>query len=378
MRASLCTNLKYLAPPPQIIEEYSIDALRTIIYDLDSFDAAFRNLPDFVKVGLLVNNEMAEVGGDWSGLEDALAEIVHRYGDRLLYVEVGNELDIWGLSPEFGADLIRRASPILRAAGVPCVLASVASGHWVDWLTEASALCSDELDGVAFHPYGQAPDLYDPEGSGQWGFGKLRAAMTQAYEAAHKPIYVTEFGVKLVDSFPPLQGKDDGYSISIYEMWQQKYLEQAFRTLNSLGNDICPFASYFAYSDGVGTSEEQGINAFGLMRADRTPRPAWGSFLKVVATYREEPVAPTPTPPAPSFVFGFKDWHDLEPTLIGDPLENEYGFVKGVSLQKTTNGLLMWVHKDDDGKEVKGFLHNSGRRYRLDQGALASVEIPFL
>lgn len=380
MRVSLCTNLSLIAPPPQIMTEYGIDALRTIIYDLDSFDQAFRQLPAEVKIGLLVNNELNAISGEnWEGLESALKEIVRRYGSRLLYVEVGNELDIWGLSPQFGADLAKRAAPILRSAGIPCVLASVASGNWVNWLTEASALAGDSIDGVAFHPYGQAPDLFDPDSNGQWEFGKLRVAMATAYQAARLPVYVTEFGVKLRDAFPSLQGRNDGYAMMIYETWQQKYLEQGFRTLASLGVNICPFASYFAYSDAVGAADEQGVNAFGLMRSDRTPRPAWGSFLQAVATYKEPGVATTPTPPpaAPVFVFGFKDWHDLEPTLIGDPLENERGFTPGVSLQKTTNGLLMWFFKDQNGHEVKGFLHNSGKRYRLDQGALASVEVPF-
>lgn len=45
----------------------------------------------------------------------------------------------------------------------------------------------------------------------------------------------------------------------------------------------------------------------------------------------------------PHFVLGFKEAHDANPALVGDPLENEWGAVEGISQQFTTTGLLTWA-----------------------------------
>ncbi len=49
----------------------------------------------------------------------------------------------------------------------------------------------------------------------------------------------------------------------------------------------------------------------------------------------------------PTFKLGFKALADLVPNVVGQPLENEHWAANGDSLQRTTNGLMVWRKADN-------------------------------
>ena len=79
----------------------------------------------------------------------------------------------------------------------------------------------------------------------------------------------------------------------------------------------------------------------------------------------------------PTFVLGFKQIADRHPELIGTPLENEAGPWQNASLQRTSNGVLVWGDYNVTGTR-KGFIDTrDGKRYAWDKEAEKLVEIPF-
>lgn len=260
--------------------------IRSIVYSLDDIERALPQIPPNVMICVCLNNENDLVRSDWSGWSAALQAIVDRFGSRIQAVECGSELDrFWAqnendVPPAFGADLVKRANAILGTAGIYTLTASVAGPKWQEWLEQTIALCRDQCNGVAFHPYGQRPDGFKAPG---WGFGDLRPSIARAYDIAQKPVWLTEYGVKLSDA-----GGAEG---------QAEYARTAAQTIAAMGDQIVPMACYFALSDQVGTSSEQGADAFGLIGASGQYRPAFGAYQTIVAA-----ITPTPEPlpePAP-------------------------------------------------------------------------------
>jgi hypothetical protein len=279
----IVVNVRNALPDRAELEALRPVAVRSIIYSVADVGKLLAVLPPGVALDLMVNNECQEVGWGWSGLEGALGMIARNYAGRVRLIEVGNELDsYWAndpndVPPAFGADLIRRAVPILKPAGILTVMASVAGPRWPDWLSQAIAACSTLPDGVAAHFYGQRPDGWQRPG---WGFGDLRPAIVRAYELAHRPVYLTELGAKVVDAGS--------------EVEQANYLLAAAKTVEALGPAICPALDVFAWRDDVGTLDERGFNGFGLRREDGSKRPAWDAFASLG---HYEPPPPPPPPP---------------------------------------------------------------------------------
>lgn len=289
-----------VTPPPGEREALGVTYLRSLLYSTSELPSLIALTNGTGRLIITLNNENWLVGSNWSGWETALLQIA-AYGSRIYAVECGNELDgYWARNPadcppEFGADLVRRANAILAPAGIYTLVSSVAGPNWQDWLAQAVALCHDQANGVSLHPYGQRPDGFKAPG---WGFGDLRDAITRAHEIATLPVYLTEFGVKISDA----GGEQD----------QADYARTAVETIASLGPDVVPAACYFAWRDDVGTSSEQGADAFGLRRPDNSARPAWTAYQQAIVATAPVPV-PTPQPepePAP------------EPALV--PLDAAY------------------------------------------------------
>ena len=87
----------------------------------------------------------------------------------------------------------------------------------------------------------------------------------------------------------------------------------------------------------------------------------------VVAAVAATQQAVTPTVPKPTanpsaqFVGGFKAFHDVARELIGEPLRNESSPMPGMSVQQTTNGVLLWI----ENRELV-FLASDGRQFTWD------------
>ncbi len=239
--------------------------LRSILYvdhDLDRLAALHRPL------FLTLNNEYGRVGSDWSGWEDAVDYVVRRsrdIGAMLLGVSCANELDIYwaqnetDVPPEFAADLVNRAQPILRAAGIPTCTTSVAGPRWVEYLTRMVAHCSPEQ--VDLHPYGFVWD------------GLESKLSTFASRANGARLVCSEVGVNISDA----GGEEQ----------QAGWLREAAGILDQWG----VLGSWFAWHDKNGAPYERGAQAFGLRREDDSARPSWHSYAGLNhATPASEPV----------------------------------------------------------------------------------------
>lgn len=322
--------------------------VRSILYRLADLDRLMMlNTPLIITL----NNECAEVGGDWRGWDAAVEAISHLRG-RVIGMECGNEFDIWGdPSPEFAADLTKRASAILRPQGILTIGTSVASGNWPQWLARYADGCRDALDYACVHPYGQRPSGW---GSPGWMFGDLAAILRDAAAIAGKPVACTEYGVKIDDAGGPGQ--------------VAAFLTAAERTVRSLPESVVGPVAWFASEDRVGAPSERDGQAFGLRAENGAQRPAWFAYAALpkeqIPVDPEDSVWPGVPAPGAAFVLGFKDWADAQPELIGKPHDaREFGAAHGISQQRTTHGLLTW--SDLRSGQVMTFLDaRDGRRYR--------------
>jgi hypothetical protein len=223
-----------------------------------------------------INNECLDVGGGWQGWDVAIRKIADRPRPPFA-VCVGNEFDLFwqnnrnDVTPDFAADLIRRAARILRPKGIKTVATSVASAVWPEYLQRMADLCWDDVDWFDIHPYGQRPSGW---GSPGWMFGDLVKAMSLARHIASKPVMCSEIGVKVGDA-----GGEDQVA------W---WMQAAAQTLLDLGPEICPAAAWFAWHDANGAPYERGSQAFGLLREDNSRRPAWFKFQQLPSHPIEE------------------------------------------------------------------------------------------
>jgi hypothetical protein len=242
-------------------------AIRTIVYDNDSFDAVLSTVPEGCRVLALLNSEHDQVGHDYRGWATAVRAFAARFRGRVWAVEVTNEWDLLGIPAADVGRYVTLASDPLRDAGMRVILGSVAGPTWQQALIFARTMVDPSLfDYGSFHPYGQEVAAL---GSPQPGFGPgIRASIERAAALLGKPMIVTEFGAKLSDYGG--------------EARQAQYVTEAFREIASLDESACVAACYFAWHDGVGSPGEQGENAFGLVRADGSRRPAFAAFQQAV------------------------------------------------------------------------------------------------
>jgi hypothetical protein len=346
--AGLVVNARHAMPDASEIRALGVRWVRSIIYDLNDIPAMLGKVPAGVKVCALLNNENAQVRGDWSGWESAIATLAERFQGRIHAVECGNELDLWlergdtRLTPQFAASLARRATPILRAAGMASILTSVAGSSWQWYLEEmARQLRPGEVDYANLHPYGQRAAGF-PVG---FGFGEMDWAVRKAHELSGLPVAITEWGIKIGDAGG--------------EANQAEYIARVIALLN--GMDIVPFHALFAWSDRIGTAEEQGDQAFGLRRANGSQRPSWFAVQRAIGG--QQPVPPPAPIRSPIYQQGFLTAYESAPNLVGLPKENEYGPVQGMSLQRTENGQLIWANVAGVGSTLAFIDYRDGSRY---------------
>lgn len=329
------------------------DWIRLHCYSLAELDAALSVIPVEISIILNISNELAEVGHDWAGWETSMRRIAARYAGRVKIVGCGNELDLWHLqppvgepdprlTPAFAAGLVKRASPILRAAGIKVAMSSVASGSWPDYLREMANRCRQAADFADLHLYVKRVSGIPEDPNWQ----TATAALLQAEAIAGLPVISSEAGVKV----------DDAGGLERQAQWA-----------SGLSALRAPLVCYFAWADDVGTPAEQGGQAFGMRGPDGRQKPVWGAMQRQFGG----PVNQPPVEQHAIFQEGFAKWARLEGALIGAPLRNERGVDQGWTTQPTSTGVLNWV-------EGKGhcFTTHSGRIFRWQEDWPASQEVP--
>jgi hypothetical protein len=129
------------------------------------------------------------------------------------------------------------------------------------------------------HPYGKSAQGFPPG----FDLGEMDDAVRTAHDRSDLPVWVTEFGIKLIDAAGSRRNReDDAAYLARAGQAQAQYLSQACASLGGLPPDVLGGAYYFAYSDGVGTPTEQGLSAFGLRDPHDVARPAWSAMQQVV------------------------------------------------------------------------------------------------
>lgn len=273
----LCVSPVFL-PSASDLDRLRPTFLRSLLYSLADLDTLMNTGLPLV---ITLNNECSSVLDDWSGWRETLREIGRQGAGQVVALAAGNEFDIYwadnpnDVPPSFAAGLARDAREILPET-IDVYPVSVAGRLWQEYLGAMAPLLGGAASACDIHPYGQAPD-----GWPGWGFGSLRAAICRVSElSGGLPVVLTEYGVKTSDA-----GGDDQ---------QAQFLADAARTIGDLGPLVQRW-SWFAWSDALGTPEEQASGAgFGLTRSNGTTRPAYATFSRLGIS------VPVPAPPLPA------------------------------------------------------------------------------
>lgn len=290
----LVVNARNAAPDATEIGALGLTTgwIRTIVYDWRSFGAYLEQIDQRTHVCALLNSETDGVGSDYAGWERAVRDFVQVFKGRVAAVECGNELDILNVPVSVAAELVKVASPMLRAAGMKVILSSVAGPGWVDYLERLAAATKGYADYAGLHPYVKRaagfPDYPD--------WGELSDAIVTANEKSGLPVALTEYGIKIGDA-----GGSGG---------QAKYVARSIELLQATSSARCPFACYFAWRDDIGGPDEHGQHAFGLRETGGFARVAWQAFAVAMGVGAPLVVPPPPmTPPVgppPSTQPGFE------------------------------------------------------------------------
>lgn len=272
-------------------------------------------------------------GDDWRG---SISEWNSHYGDLVDYHQCGNEPDSdpnaassWHMSSKDVTKLLREGrralgdSAFIVGPGLCSGVASLADP--IDW---------SPVNAIALQPYGTLPDRVNNWSDVPGGFNFF-PELVETYRHIGKPIWVTEIGT-------------DGFYAS--EDTQARYLRGVVPVIASLTDGP---VFWFNMSDWKSPN-------YGILRDDGTKKPSYFAFQEVAGA----PV--TITPQVPKYVLGFKDAHDANPDLVGDPIENEWGAARGISLQRTSNGVLIWANTVASGSVLSFLDTRDGNRYRWD------------
>jgi hypothetical protein len=317
-----------ICPDRWEIQRLGAQAVRFHAYNFDDIDIMLSLTGPNVDIFVNLNGEYAEIKHDFSGWDTALAEFARRFKGRVKAVGCGNEFDLWHLQPPVGkpdkrltpaftADLAKRASVHLRPAGIQTVLASVASGSWPSYLKESARLAGDAIDAVDLHLYMKKTLYTSPDGvmtftPNDAGWDTVVGALQTAHALTGKPVYATEAGIK----------EDDAGGKSAQARWVRGLIQNT----RILDPSIYPAVFYFAWSDRVGTGQEQDGQSFGLRTVSSSPEPAWFAFEEEIRKVPPIVPAPIPTPVPPK-----------EPTPVPTPT-GQFIVGSGVLEQMSAHG----------------------------------------
>lgn len=341
----LVVNFRHAMPSRAEILYLQPEVIRSIVYSDQDLDVALTIIPPHIKVIALLSTEHEDIRDGYPNWHGYVQRFASKYTGRVWAVEIENEADIKGIPPQTIASLLYHCQP-LNDAGIIRIASSVAGSNWQAYLDELNKYVTRQhVDGCALHAYGQTVWSLGPP---QPGFlPGLSPSIARASDLmGGLPCYVTEFGAKISDYGG--------------EARQASYVSESFKTISYIKPEVCPVACYFAWHDGVGGPDERGDNGFGLIRMDNSRRPSHAAYAALGGGAVIDPPVIIPQPTY-VYVLGFKEIHDANPVIIGDPLENEGSPHGGLSFQRTTNGLLWWA--DTTTGDGKGFIANDGTRY---------------
>lgn len=258
-----------------------------------------------VKVLLVLARE--SIGDD---TEQRLAMFARRYGGVVNAVQVGNESDhvsdsSWTMTPR---DLNRLLMTARAVFGPDKLLIGpgLVSGQ-PSW---AGQIDWSPVDALCLHPYAKWPGT--PELSN----------LIDGYAAYGKPLWVTEYHARTLG------------------------MAAALRNDPRLGVAIA-----FCYSDSM-------VPGFGLVESPA----ALADFKAAAGTPR------SPVDQPVRFQLGFLEWSQADPSLLGQPLENERGGVPGFSVQKTSTGRLMASNLVNRGWTLTFWRDSDGARFLFANG----------
>jgi hypothetical protein len=256
----VCVNARNQWASADDLHTIGAGVVRSIVYNFDEFDDRITYEPPGTQIIALINRETEGVEGDFSGWEDVVRQFAARFGGRVDALECDNEWDLNEVPEDVAADLARQALGPCRAAGIKVLLGSVAGADWMGSLKRAcSALSTTErrrLAGVCIHPYGQRAGGW-PDG---FGFGELSDVIDIVFSIAQRPVWITEYGIKL----------EDCGSVESQAIYFTRARQLFYRPSVPMGATC-----FFAWSDAVGGPDE----SFGLRDRDGNARPAYGAAV---------------------------------------------------------------------------------------------------
>lgn len=320
---------------------------------LDLIPPMLDTIPREIGAMITLNAECAEVGSDWSGWEHAcglVANLAGRYPGRIKIVGCGNELDIYynngdgRMSPAFAAELVERASPILRPAGIRVAMSSVASGGWPDYLREMAARCWWAADYADLHLYVKALNGIPRNADMTFWQDANDAIALAKRRSPNTGLICSEAGIKV----------DDAGGLEEQAWWAM-----------GLPDLQAELVCHFAWHDRVGSPGEQGGQAFGAVGLDGKRKPLWGALQAVFGG----PISPSAPSTKPVFERGFAKWNQLHPGLLGKPKINETGVWEKQVAQATDKGSLFWNAGD------LTFVTRGGRIWRWREDWLHDEEV---
>jgi hypothetical protein len=248
----------------------------------------------------VLDNPPARAGSSWNQIPsnttdyaDYVSHVVARYGPggafwtahpelqgSITYYEVWNEpytvaFSAGGVDPARYARLVKAAAIAGRAANPQAkfimegenTYTNDAGAHWTPWidsLFNAVPDLANYFDAVAPHPY--SDDMNNSK-------GRMDAARQQLanHGAGNRPYWITEIGWATCTNGSP--------GDCVTEQDQANKLTAFFNLVNSR-QDIAAVFVYHLYDLGSGNPSDR-EQWFGLLRHDRTPKPAWNTLRQI-------------------------------------------------------------------------------------------------
>lgn len=288
--------------------------LRSIVYELDGFQALYDAVPEGTYIFALLNGQSEGINNDfWTeGWEQRWANLVEsfclRYHTKVKAIEFLNEWSSWGDADR--ANVAARCAiigtAICRRYGILGFVGSVADEHWTQSLKDVYDLIKLEelstgkklVHGFILHPYGKR--------SGKVPLGWATSISEALIEARNivegRLVCATEAGLKLAD-VNGSEASQHEYVHSLYRSDVEPDTQEHRGELYKLAASDCLCIAYFCWGDDTGSPGEHGENAFGLIDDDGNARMALQTFETVCL---EAPVESLPS---------IEDIEDQEPEV---------------------------------------------------------------
>lgn len=293
-RYGVCGNSLTGYPDGVYAKATALGWIRSLVVDLPSFQAMYDGTPAGTNIAVVITGQSGPLNNDfWSdGWRDTFTSFITAFCEqfyrKVRLIEFANEWDFWDNSDRAAkaAEIAILGTNICKQYGILGMLGSVASSDWKAQLASACAVldAADKklgyasVHGFCFHPYvsyvqrdstlSQDRFVVPTKGGLQPddGWERLSDKVREAIAiAGGRPCAITELGIKVGDAGGPDQ--------------QALYVHGAFQDeLSQFSAAQLVMATYFCWTDANGSPGESGANAFGLVAADGSLRPAYNAF----------------------------------------------------------------------------------------------------